>query len=77
MNLKSDINAVQQACLSMSKHRKQIGRHCEKATQILFYQIAGRAEGGRVPTTITEQELDDLSSAINGITSIINWKEGE
>lgn len=76
MNLKSDIAAQQMAITSMSKHRKQIGRHCEKATQILFYQIAGRADK-HGPITITEQELDDLSSAVNGITSIINWKEGE
>jgi hypothetical protein len=75
MNVKSDINALQMTVKSLGDHRRLIGRHCEKATQVLFYQIAARADHGRI--TITEQELEELSTAINGIMSILNWKEGE
>jgi trehalose-6-phosphate synthase len=76
MNVKSDINALQMTVKSLGDHRRLIGRHCEKATQILFYQIAARSEG-RGETYVTDQELDDLSTAVNGIMSILNWKEGE
>lgn len=76
MNLKSDLAALQMTITSMANRRREIGRHCERATQILFYDIAGRSDG-KHPTPISAKELDDLSSAVNGIMSVLNWKEGE